>query len=212
PGRGMKEKSKVKRNRTILYRQIVGLFLLIGLLVSVSAASAQKQGDGKGDNGNSAQGPDSSAFINMVSARANLSADRLEIGNRVETDLPLTGVQMFEAKVLNKQTGQEYAAALDAAGKAVDADAARQAELIAHQNRYSKLQPLLSDKLATSNGKALPVAIWVHPPDLSDLRKDPNPSADVYKADRADADSAYQQYVATLQSRISRVTGPVVAA
>src|SRR5690349_13576896 len=138
----------MKRNRTIPFRQIVGLFLLMGIMLSVGVASAQKQGDGAG-NGDSdnAQGPDSSMFISMVSSGDNLPTDRLEVGNRIETDLPLTGVKMFEAKVLDKQTGQEYAVALDAAGKAIDADAARQAELTAHQNRYSKLQPSLSDKL-----------------------------------------------------------------
>src|SRR6266702_3415622 len=198
----------MKWNRKIAFSQIVGLLLLIGLMVSVSAASAQKQQGKEGAD----QGPDSSAFINLVCNQTLLSADRLVVASRVQTKLDVTGATFYEAKVLDKQTGQEYPVALDAAGKAVDADAARQAELAAYHNRYSKVQRSLTDKMAASSNKALPVAIWVHPPDLTDLRKETDPNAAVYKMSRAEADSAYQQYIASLQSRISSATGPVVAA
>ena len=186
--------------------------LLVTLATSAGATQAEKGAAASaGTTANSQNSPDNSAFIAQVAAAQHLSSDKLQVIDQVDTNLPLTGVSFHEAKVIDKSTGQEYSAAIDGNGKKVDANAARQAEQTAHTQRYGKLQPALVDKLATAGKNAVPVAIWVHPPDLSDLRKDSDPNAAVYKMSPAASDAAYQQYIATVQARIASATGPVVA-
>lgn len=155
---------------------------------------------------------DSAAFLAQVVARTGLPADRLQVLGQGDLTLPLTGVTLREAKVLDRVTGQVYPAALDATDHAADGASARQIEEVAYRARYGKLQPALAAKLATAGKAALSVVLWVRPPDLSDLRKDADSNAAIYKGDIAAANAAQAQYVATVQARLAAATAPVLAA
>jgi hypothetical protein len=201
----------VKLSTIVTLQRVAGMALLLAVLVlSANAAGAQKSSIGSADQ---IQGPGTSAFINLVASRNHLSTDRLEASPPVSVGLDVTGISFYEAKVLDKQTGQEYPASIDGKGQAVDADAARKAEEAAHWQRYGKLEPSLADKMVTSGHNFLPVAIWVHPPDLSDLqRKDPDLNASIYKQNRATTDAAFQNYLSAMHSRIVSATTPVLTA
>jgi hypothetical protein len=218
-GIGRRAKMKSTGKNGLLRALGFGLLAVLLGLIAASAGVTQAEKGGSaaaagGTNGvpTGQSSPNDRAFVAQVAASQHLPADRLQVIDQTETDLPLTGVSFREAKVIDKQTGQEYSAAIGASGQKVDGDAARQAEQAARQQEYGKLQPSLAGAIGIVGNKALPVAIWVHPPDLSDLRKDPDPNATVYKSTSAQTDAAYQQYVATVQSRIAAVTGPVLAA
>ncbi len=122
-----------------------------------------------------------------VSATHGIPRERLVTGDLVTQRHPLTGVETYQAKFVDEETGGIYSATLDAEGKAVDAAEVSKREGEKVLATYGKIDPRLFEKMAaveqdrvskdngyelsTTGSKSLPVSIWLNVPDPPLMRQ-----------------------------------------
>jgi hypothetical protein len=108
-----------------------------------------------------------------ASAHGILRGDA-SITDRFTQTLPVTGVTLEIAKIVDKATHRVVLVATDQAGRPVDVAKMEEAEETARAARYGKLNPRLAARLEGTAGVAeVPVSIWVKdsgtPPHRADM-------------------------------------------
>lgn len=104
-------------------------------------------------------------MIKAVAQAEGLPKAALKLSSFLKVDLPLTGAQVWKAKVLDARTGTSYAVAMDRAGQMVDLASMEAAEALARWQTYGKLTPELHQALQRlGEGDTLPVGIWLRLP------------------------------------------------
>ncbi len=100
--------------------------------------------------------------LEEVSEQQKIAPESLEVADLTRFDFPLTGVSVYQAKVMDMTNGNVYAMTVDGEGLDVDLAAARAAEMAAHQSLYGSLDPNLHGQLQTlADGDMLDVGIWL---------------------------------------------------
>jgi hypothetical protein len=137
----------------------IGMVLLL-LLVSVLGSSA------RGDE------PLEDRVLRRVANEQNVPVDRLEMGAMEAVALPLTGLTLYQAKVIDRATGEIAGLVVDGGGRVRNLEDARAAERVTYEARYGRLQPDLFDRLETmADDGRLTVAIWLEAGDVTLLSR-----------------------------------------
>jgi hypothetical protein len=111
-------------------------------------------------------------ILRLVAMGQDVSVDRLQISSLDARVLPLTGVTLYQAKVVDLDTGEVYGLAVDEQGTVRDLEGARLAERIAHRALYGRLHPALYDRLqAMAEDERLTVAVWLKAENLDSLER-----------------------------------------
>lgn len=206
------------------------MFLLASLLacalasaLTLHTAEAQRRGapPAPGD-------PDAAAQAKLDAVRARLREqvslsrgviqDRLQPGDLVAQKHQLTGRTVYEAKFVDKETGEVFGAAVGEDGEAMDAAAAAGAEAKAKAARYGKIDPRLAaimnggltetDAAAFASGGwggAIPVSIWLNVPETTPRRLSSTTSSFA-------AQEAVSAHLATLEQSMTANRAGVVNA
>jgi hypothetical protein len=154
-------------------RKRLALLSIVAITVGFLVLVLRSDGRGPGGGGALAQAEDPAVqqILRQVTDRSGVPTERLE-AQVVTATFPLTGAQVLDAKVYDRETGRQYAASTDLQGNPIDRAQVEAAEKAAYDAKYGKLSPDLFDRLqSTGPEEALPVALWLVGPDLSDLRR-----------------------------------------
>lgn len=134
-------------------------------------------------------------LLEQATRSRGVARERLTVGDLVIQKYPVSGVEISQAKFVDKETGEVFATALDAADNPADAQAAAEQELKARARRYGKIDPALHAKMealerneagakaadATAAAAArIPVSLWLNVPDMPLVR--PQSASDPYLA------------------------------
>lgn len=115
--------------------------------------------------------PPEAKILELAGRGLAAGSDDLRLETLEAVDLPLTGLTLYQAKVVNSQSGEVYGLAVNGAGQAVDLPAARQAEQAARQAKYGSLTPALYDRLqGMGQDETVTVAIWLDHKELAAAR------------------------------------------
>ncbi|MCA8960997.1 MAG: S8 family serine peptidase, partial [Planctomycetes bacterium] len=97
-----------------------------------------------------------------IAARENLDADLLQLVDLADRELPLTGRNVVEAKVVDTVSGQTYGITLDESGAIVDGAELRAAEAAARRGKYGALDTRLFERLESMTELSeVAVAFWL---------------------------------------------------
>jgi len=111
-------------------------------------------------------------IINTVAIANDVSPDELEVGDLAVVELPLTGVTLYTAKLIDTAAGQTYGLTVNGAGQEVDLIAARMAEAAEARARYGNLRPELHEQVVNASPEAvIPVGIWLKSNGISGLER-----------------------------------------
>ena len=109
-----------------------------------------------------ASDPPNDRVIKAAAQTYGLDPADLQVLNTATANLPLTGRQLTQAKLLHFD-GNVYGTALDEEGQVVDPEAFFEAERAARQAKYGKFTPELYDFLASAApDQPVEVAFWLH--------------------------------------------------
>ena len=114
--------------------------------------------------------PLESRILQRVADEQNVALNRLEIGALEAVALPLTGLTLYQAKVVDTATGEVTGLVVDGNSRVHSLEEARHAERAAYEERYGRLHPDLADRLeAMLDGELLTVAIWLQAGEVTPL-------------------------------------------
>ena len=134
--------------------------LLAALVLGLSSPSVE------------ADQPLDETILKRIAREQRIALDRLEMGALEPVVLPLTGITLYHAKVVDTETGEVFGVVVDRAGTPRDLEEARQVERAAHNARYRRLHPALHERLGTmADGDRLSVAIWLKAGELAPLSR-----------------------------------------
>ncbi len=137
---------------------------VLGTLLTVTLFSLQVPGH--------AQEPIEDIILHMVASDQGMPKGNLEIGDLVHREFPLSGISLYEAKVIDTSTGEIYSLAVDEDGSAMSLEDALTMEEQAHRARYGHLDPDLFDLLETTDDNETQiVGIWLKAEGLTPLER-----------------------------------------
>lgn len=110
--------------------------------------------------------------LRYVSETHDIPLDKLQVGDEIISQYPLTGRTLWRAKVGDAQGTKVYLVEIDLENRqVVDGEAIRRAEGEAYRQTYGKLEPDLYDRLQTlDDGETIKVSIWLLPVDVEQIR------------------------------------------
>lgn len=128
---------------------VIGMWLSFLLLMCLSSSAHADE-------------PLADAILKIVAGEQNIEQSGLQIATIEARPFPLTGITLYQAKVVNTATGEVYRVVVDETATKQDVDAARNAELAAYQDQYGSLDPALYERLQTmADDERLMVTIWL---------------------------------------------------
>ncbi len=94
--------------------------------------------------------------------KENISADRLEVLNSLESIFSLTGLRIYEAKVLDRKSGKISGISIDDKGGIINIEDIESQEIHSYREKYGKLKIDLFNLLQKKGDKdRLRVGIWL---------------------------------------------------
>ncbi|MCK4898940.1 MAG: S8/S53 family peptidase, partial [Anaerolineales bacterium] len=134
------------------------LLLIILLMLSSSGAYTQESLEGK--------------ILNQVARDQGVAFNSLEIGAFDQITYSLTGITLYQAKVIDKETGDIYGVVVDKGGITQSLEDAKRAERAAYDALYGNLDPALYDLLQDkTDDEPVTVAIWLEADELAPLER-----------------------------------------
>jgi len=183
---------------------MVLLIMLVGFWGSTSAQAPDAR---------SAGGDATSRLLDLAASAHGISRGAASIADRITQTLPVTGVTVEIAKVVDTATHKVVLVATDQAGRPVDLAKLEAAEEQARAARYGKLDAKLAARLEGADSRAeaqaiaqLPVSIWVKDSEMLPNR----PATDMASLEAAV--QAVQARVAELRSQTASSRQKVVDA
>lgn len=145
----------------MFYRRVISYSIL--LLISVLILSG---------SGIFPQGSLESKVIDQIARNENVAFTSLEIAAFDPIRFPLTGISLYQAKVINMDTGDIYSVVVDENGIYRELDDALKAERNAYEALYGNLNPALYELLKyLASDETVTVAIWLKGNDLAPLER-----------------------------------------
>ena len=145
--------------------------LPLSLVLSANARSVPATVAGVGSTVSTTAGD-----VDLIAAAAeahDLDAADLAVITRTRTSLPLTGVSLTRAKVLDRSSGQVHGVAIDSGGATVDYMAARRAEARAHRAQFGTMTAELARAVDSSSAaERVAVSFWLKSNHNSVVRRD----------------------------------------
>ena len=109
------------------------------------------------------------ASLKKIAKERKINEQQIETVNTIEVNLPLSGVQYFSSKVLDKTTGEFFEINVDAEGNPVNAQELGEREDMLYRDKYGKLTPELYQTLSErTSSDIVTVGFWIGLPDLPD--------------------------------------------
>ncbi len=115
-----------------------------------------------------ADGPPEDKILQQVAGDQGVSLDNLQLATLEQVKFRLTGLTLYQAKVIDSKSGQIYGLVVDGEGEVQELEAVLQAEGAAYDAQYGRLAPELYDMLQTMGAdETVTVAIWLKYEDLT---------------------------------------------
>jgi hypothetical protein len=137
--------------------------LPLSLVLTANARPAPAPVAGAGAVTSAATGDSGTAEILAAAAGSHdLAVADLAILNRTRGTLPVTGVALTRAKVLDRSSGKTYGVTLDSAGSSIDYQAARRTESRAYRAEFGTMTAQLVRAIETSSAsERVAVSFWL---------------------------------------------------